>query len=70
MKSLKPEDFDEYFREVNEGREPFPWQFRLAGEVITGLPWPDVLALPTAVAKQRALTLRVRVGLSGRTTAW
>jgi CRISPR-associated endonuclease/helicase Cas3 len=50
---MRPGDFRVFFREVH-GHEPFPWQQRLATEVLAE-GWPDVLDLPTASGKTSAV---------------
>ena len=46
---MKPPNFADFFRAL-WGREPFPWQSRLATMASAG-EWPDVIALPTAAGK-------------------
>ena len=46
---MKPPDFADFFRAL-WGREPFPWQSRLATMAGAG-EWPQVVALPTAAGK-------------------
>lgn len=48
--------FDEFFRALHPGRSPFPWQVRLAAEVLESS-WPDLLDLPTGVGKTTALDI-------------
>ena len=47
---MKPPDFADFFRAL-WGRDPFPWQSRLAMETAVAGEWPDVIALPTAAGK-------------------
>jgi CRISPR-associated endonuclease/helicase Cas3 len=47
-------DFAEYFAQLH-GYPPFPWQERLAHEVVRTKEWPDVLAVPTGAGKTSAL---------------
>lgn len=42
-------NFNEYYRQ-SHGRDPFPWQVRLAAQVGSGR-WPDALTLPTSSGK-------------------
>ncbi len=42
-------DFTAFYHQ-SHGRDPFPWQVRLAGEVAAGR-WPDALTLPTSAGK-------------------
>lgn len=53
---LDPREFGQYFREVNQGRDPFPWQERLAAQVCVG-EWPDVIDLPTASGKTACIDI-------------
>jgi CRISPR-associated endonuclease/helicase Cas3 len=53
---LDPREFGQYFREVNQGRDPFPWQERLAAQVCIG-EWPDVIDLPTASGKTACIDI-------------
>jgi CRISPR-associated endonuclease/helicase Cas3 len=48
-------DFVEFFRALH-GHAPFPWQDRLAQEVLRH-GWPDLLDLPTGVGKTSALDI-------------
>ena len=54
---LVASDFAGFFEAAN-GVSPFPWQSRLAGQVLEGS-WPDVLALPTAAGKTACLDIAV-----------
>ena len=54
MRELTAADFDAYFQAVHE-HEPFPWQSRLARQVLEGDGWPDVIDLPTGVGKTAVL---------------
>lgn len=49
--------FEAFFRAVNHGQAPFPWQLRLAAEVLTQGRWPELLDLPTGVGKTSALDI-------------
>jgi CRISPR-associated endonuclease/helicase Cas3 len=49
MTTLTPERFDEFFQALH-GYLPFPWQRRLAREVLEGR-WPKTMKLPTASGK-------------------
>ncbi len=56
--SLNIDNFPVFFREMNDGNDPFPWQHRLAREVFYN-GWPDVLDLPTASGKTAVLDIAV-----------
>jgi CRISPR-associated endonuclease/helicase Cas3 len=57
MSALKASDFRAFFSELN-GHAPFPWQERLAGEVLAG-GWPAAISLPTASGKTACLDVAV-----------
>lgn len=50
--------FAEFARELHPGREPFPWQVRLA-DVITTDGWPTEIAVPTGLGKTSCIDLAV-----------
>lgn len=52
--------FEEFFRAIyaDDGYDPFPWQSRLARQVINE-DWPEVLDLPTGVGKTNALDIAI-----------
>lgn len=49
--------FADFYHAVH-GRDPFPWQLRLADRALTG-DWPEVLDLPTASGKTSVLDVAV-----------
>ncbi len=50
--------FDPFYRAVHNGREPFPWQVRLADQVdSTG--WPAEIGVPTGLGKTSCLDIAV-----------
>jgi CRISPR-associated endonuclease/helicase Cas3 len=51
--------FAEFFRAVNPGKSPFPWQERLVKEVTENRRWPDLLDLPTASGKTSVIDVAV-----------
>lgn len=55
---LEVDEFDAYFRAVH-GHDPFPWQKRLALQVVSTESWPSVLDLPTGAGKTAALDIAV-----------
>lgn len=57
-KTLSADAFPEFFAAVH-GFEPFPWQSRLAKQVLEERRWPGVLDLPTGVGKTAALDVAV-----------
>lgn len=59
--TLTADHFADFFRTVNGGRDPFPWQQRLVQEVAgprRGY-WPPVLALPTGAGKTSTIDAAV-----------
>lgn len=54
---LKSSDFRAFFQELH-GKDPFPWQERLAKLVCAG-DWPEALDLPTASGKTACLDVAV-----------
>lgn len=58
MNNLTAKDFPAFFEEIH-GDEPFPWQKRLAEEVINNGKWPDFLDLPTGSGKTAAIDIAV-----------
>ncbi len=58
MSPLGPEDFDAFFAEVN-GYLPFPWQRRLAAQVVRDGAFPAALDLPTGSGKTAAIDIAV-----------
>ena len=51
------EDFSPYFRELY-GHDPYPWQRRLAEQVVTGS-WPGAVDLPTGSGKTACIDVAV-----------
>lgn len=50
--------FVEFFKAVHPGREPFPWQVRLAATVLEK-GWPSLLDLPTGSGKTTAIDVAI-----------
>jgi CRISPR-associated endonuclease/helicase Cas3 len=50
--------FTSFFRAVNRGRSPFPWQCRLA-EAAVGSGWPDFVGVPTGLGKTACIDIAV-----------
>ena len=50
-------EFDRFYRVVN-GRDPFPWQSRLAEQVRSG-DWPSLIGIPTGLGKTSCLEVAV-----------
>ena len=53
--------FAEFYEAVN-GREPFPWQSRLAAAVMSGAAWPDEVeevGIPTGLGKTACLDIAI-----------
>ncbi|MBI3408163.1 MAG: type I-U CRISPR-associated helicase/endonuclease Cas3 [Planctomycetes bacterium] len=67
---MSPEEFDLFFQALY-GFAPFPWQARLARQVIVEERWPEVLSLPTSAGKTAAIDIAVfalamQVGLENK----
>ena len=58
MSELTAADFPQYFRDVHNN-DPFPWQDRLAGQVLEKGVWPDVIDLPTGAGKTAVLDIAI-----------
>lgn len=50
--------FAEFYEAVN-GRQPFPWQSRLAAEVAGGDGWPQEVGVPTGLGKTACLEVAI-----------
>ena len=50
--------FTEFYRAVN-GRDPFPWQARLAAHVVRTERWPPEIGVPTGLGKTACLDVAV-----------
>ena len=59
MTPLSVDQFDQFFREVNEGKNPFPWQSALARRVCENGIWPECLDLPTGSGKTAVLEIAI-----------
>lgn len=57
MSSVSPADFPAFFQALH-GREPYPWQCRLAERVVSGS-WPQAIDLPTGSGKTSCLDIAV-----------
>lgn len=51
-------DFVVFYRAVNHGRDPLPWQRRLA-EQVAGSAWPTEIGVPTGLGKTSCLDVAV-----------
>ncbi|MGB3708225.1 type I-G CRISPR-associated helicase/endonuclease Cas3g [Gordonia sp. (in: high G+C Gram-positive bacteria)] len=58
MSELSPEQFGDFFEEVN-GFRPFQWQERLLKTVLSGGLWPEVIAAPTGTGKSNVVDVHV-----------
>ena len=58
MTALGIDEFSAFFRAVH-GHGPFPWQERLARQVLGTGQWPALLDLPTAAGKTAAIDIAV-----------
>jgi len=61
---MSASDFADFFEHVHQ-RQPFPWQARLADQVLSEGRWPELLDLPTGVGKTSAIDVAL-FGLSQR----
>ena len=50
--------FPEFYRAIN-GRDPFPWQSRLADQVADTEAWPEEVGVPTGLGKTACLDIAV-----------
>jgi len=50
-------DFRAFYRAANRGREPLPWQVRLAEGVVTTGEWPREIAVPTGLGKTACIDI-------------
>ena len=51
--------FAAFYRAINNGREPFPWQARLAAQVAASEKWPVEVGVPTGLGKTACLDIAV-----------
>ena len=51
--------FDEFYAAVNGGRDPFPWQRRLASHVRDIGCWPSEIGIPTGLGKTACLDVAI-----------
>lgn len=51
--------FAEFYRALNSGRDPFPWQRRLAEQVAATEQWPAEVSVPTGLGKTACLDIAV-----------
>ena len=58
MNQLGPDRFPAFFEAVH-GQPPFPWQVRLARQVVETGRWPSLLDLPTGTGKTAAIDVAV-----------
>lgn len=56
MSPLAVSDFAQYFRDVHK-YEPFPWQTRLAHQVLKQGRWPEAIDIPTGCGKTATLDI-------------
>lgn len=50
--------FQQFFAEINDGHDPFPWQTDLAEHAVEGT-WPSFIAVPTGCGKTACLEVAV-----------
>ena len=65
-RALSQLDFEEFFRSVNGGHPPFPWQKRFLAELVERLAsdqesgiWPSIVDLPTGSGKTSLIDIAV-----------
>ena len=58
MTKLSAKDFPAFFQAVHQVH-PFPWQLKLAQQVVEGGKWPSLLDLPTGVGKTASIDIAV-----------
>ncbi|MDE0320827.1 MAG: type I-U CRISPR-associated helicase/endonuclease Cas3 [Acidimicrobiales bacterium] len=51
--------FGDFYAAVNDGRQPFPWQARLAEQVLAEGRWPAEIGIPTGLGKTSCLDVAV-----------
>ena len=51
--------FGDFYAAVNHGRQPFPWQARLAEQVLADGRWPAEIGIPTGLGKTSCLDVAV-----------
>ncbi|TVS77665.1 type I-G CRISPR-associated helicase/endonuclease Cas3g [Mycobacterium helveticum] len=57
--TLRANDFDAYFAEVNDGYKPFAWQRRLFDKLAQTGRWPDRLVAPTGAGKSSVVDIHI-----------
>ncbi|MCK6529493.1 MAG: type I-U CRISPR-associated helicase/endonuclease Cas3 [Candidatus Brocadiae bacterium] len=57
MQSIEPTDFGAYFRALHGKTDPFPWQERLAVQLIEHGEWPRGITLPTGSGKTAVIDI-------------
>lgn len=61
---MQLDDFDDFFRRVNQGSEPFDWQRALVARIAETGRWPDAVTAPTGAGKSAVIEAHVFL------TAW
>lgn len=62
-------NFDEFFRELWQGKDPFPWQAALARWVEEKGRWPETISVPTSAGKTAVIDVAVYALACGWTAA-
>jgi len=52
-------DFPSFYAALHDGRQPFPWQRRLADQVVATGAWPAEVGVPTGLGKTSCLDIAV-----------
>lgn len=59
MTMVRPDEFEEFFAEFNDGHSPFAWQVRLMEHLIKNGSWPDLISAPTGSGKSSVVEIHL-----------